>query len=626
MKNRLLCLLLTLLLALGAVPALGEGAEAVKPPEAGDVVHGFEALEVRDYDALGARLTWFEHQKTGAKLMYIANNDINRAFQLTFRTRAEDDTGVPHVFEHATMCGNEKYPSKSLAMNLMSQTYNTFMTAATDAEMTVYPFSSLSEAQLLSLADFYTESCLHPLIMTDESIFRTQAWHYEMADMDSPLTYNGIVYSEMLGAMNLPATAEFNALRATFPGASNGYNHAGDPDHIPELTWEDVKAYHDRYYHPSNCIAYLYGDFDDYAAFLKLLDDAFSPYDRAAIGDEDDGYAPITESVIESYPYPAPVGMDTAGQSVIYYFILCPGVKGDAERERLLDHAVEMLKTKSSPLMQGLKRALPGADFEITHDNTAPVNCFYIKASNVDPGDAETLRAAADETLAQIAREGFDPALADAVATRLRMDAKLARENGNPADFGGSMLFVKLAWGYFASGDPFRYVADQEALDDIVDENARGLLARAVGDWLAEPALYTLTTTYPEPGGREAKDAALAQKLAQIKAGMSEEELQAIVEATHAEPEEEDNSAMVAALKPITVADLPEECRLYEISDETGADGVRHIDAIADVDGVGIAYVLLDARARTGGPALADAVRAAGGRAAHERAHARGDS
>lgn len=150
MKNRLLCLLLTLLLFLSAIPALGEGAEAVKPPEAGDVVYGFEALEVRDYDALGARLTWFEHQKTGAKLMYIANNDINRAFQLTFQTRAEDDTGVPHVFEHATMCGNEEYPSKSLAMNLMSQTYNTFMNPATDAEMTVYPFSSLSEAQLLS--------------------------------------------------------------------------------------------------------------------------------------------------------------------------------------------------------------------------------------------------------------------------------------------------------------------------------------------------------------------------------------------------------------------------------------------------------------------------------------------
>ena len=102
MKDRPLSLL-SLLLILGAVPALGEGADAAKLPAVGDVVHGFEALEVRDYAALGARMVWFEHQKTGAKLLYIANNDTNRVFELGFRTRPEDDTGLPHVFEHATM-------------------------------------------------------------------------------------------------------------------------------------------------------------------------------------------------------------------------------------------------------------------------------------------------------------------------------------------------------------------------------------------------------------------------------------------------------------------------------------------------------------------------------------------
>ena len=167
------------------------------------------------------------------------------------------------------------------------------MSAVTDYLMTVYPVASLSEAQLLSLADYYTEACLHPLIMTDESSFQSQAWHYEMADMDSPLTYNGVVYSEMLGGMTLWETSKDNAYRTTFPGASCGWHCFGDPDHIPELTWERVKAYHDRYYHPSNCTALLYGDFDDYAAFLKLLDEAFSPYGRVAFSYEEDNSAMV---------------------------------------------------------------------------------------------------------------------------------------------------------------------------------------------------------------------------------------------------------------------------------------------------------------------------------------------
>jgi len=186
---------------------------------------------------VSASVVRFVHQKTGAQLYYIANDDINRVFDLTFRTESPDDTGIPHVFEHAVLCGSEKYPSAQLYSNLKFQTYNTYMNASTYHRYTSYPVSSMSEAQLLKLADFYTDSCFHPMVMEDESIFRTEAWRYRLNDPDDPLTIEGTAYSEMLGKRSVERSSYMNALKAMFPGTTVGNDHGGDPEYIPDLTW-----------------------------------------------------------------------------------------------------------------------------------------------------------------------------------------------------------------------------------------------------------------------------------------------------------------------------------------------------------------------------------------------------
>ena len=151
-------------------------------PQVGDVVCGFETKEIRDFDIAGAKVVLFEHQKTGMKLLYVANDDVDRTFNLAFMTEAIDKTGLPHVFEHSTLDGSKKYPSRSLFFNLSYQTYNSFMNAITNPRYTTYPISSLSEEQLLRYADYYTDSCLHPMIMEDEDIYREEAWRYRMED------------------------------------------------------------------------------------------------------------------------------------------------------------------------------------------------------------------------------------------------------------------------------------------------------------------------------------------------------------------------------------------------------------------------------------------------------------
>ena len=151
--KRILAMILALGLMMTCFAASAEPEESALPA-VGEVVYGFEVKEVRDFPLIDAQIVRFEHQKTGAELYYVANDDTNRVFDLTFFTDAVDQTGLPHVFEHSTLSGSEKYPSKSLFFNLSYQTYNTYMNAFTTDRMTSYPVASLSEAQLLKYADF----------------------------------------------------------------------------------------------------------------------------------------------------------------------------------------------------------------------------------------------------------------------------------------------------------------------------------------------------------------------------------------------------------------------------------------------------------------------------------------
>ena len=594
--KKLLSLALALMLALSCAGCLAEAAPAENEsalPIAGDVVYGFEVKEIRPFQMIGAQLVLFEHIKTGAKVLWIANEDINRTFQLTFPTRPLDNTGLPHVFEHATLFGSEKYPSTSLYFNVSYQTYNTYANANTTDACTNYPLASLSEKQLLALADYYLDACFHPLIMSDEGIFKTQAWHYNLPSLEGELTYEGVVYSEMQGATTLDRVALMAANGITFPGSALTYDQGGTPECIPDMTWEAVKNYHDRFYHPSNCLAVLYGQLDDYAAFLALLDNEFSAYDRAEFTFEDAGYTPITEPQEITVAYPMAEGTDVTNQTTIIYYIVCPGMKGDIEQENLMDHLCSMLNQPSSVLNQSFKRAFPAGTFGCGREVAGPDDAIIFEANGMNQGDAEQFKALVDDAIKNVAENGFPQDMVDSAMTSLNISAKLASESGDPAEG----VVHSFAYYYAVTGAPFTFAEKQEALARIDEENQQSLLKETAAKWLADNKLYTLTTTIPAPGEKEKADAALQEKLAQIKAGMTQEELQAIVDETNAAPKEDDASEYIAQIKAVTVESLPEEIRAYTVNDFTDENGIRHIEVPCGVDGIGHVSLYLDAAA-----------------------------
>ena len=592
MKRFLSLLLIIALLALPCAGlAVAEADAAPALPQMGDVVHGFEVVETRDYALQDATLFRFEHQKTGAQLIYIANDDTNRAFELGFLTEAIDNTGLPHVFEHATIQGSKKFPGEQMFFNTSYQTYNTFMNAFTGQWSTCYPLASLSEKQLLALAEFYTDACFFPMIMENERIYRTEAWRYRMETPEDDLTIEGTVYSEMLGALSLERMALINAKRAAFPGSMVGNISGGDPDYLPDMTWQMVKDCQDTYYHPSNVVAFLYGQFEDYGAFLELLDGYFSQFERREYSHDDPDYTPITESVVEALPFPVEQGSNTEHASTIFYNFICPGLKTDLDQNNLMNTLTDLLVHNASALNQRIEKELPYASFAVYIDNAGPESTINFFLSHADPEDAETFKAIVDEELADVAANGFPQELVDSVAASLEISAKLTRETSNPVE----NLFNPMLDYYVDTGNPWGFQDYQDSLFKMDEWNQQGLYAEGVSQWLLSGPVTVLTTTYPVPGEREKKAAELAEKLAELKASMTEEEINAIVEATNAPAPEDHSAEYVAKLKVVDVASLPEEIRTYAVSDTMNDDGVRSINVPAAVDGISLTSTLLDA-------------------------------
>ena len=596
MKKRIALLaglLLALLTLTGA--ALAEGSAL---PAVGDTVDGFTVKSVTRFELIGADVVLFEHDKTGAQVMYLANEDTNRVFEITFRTTAEDETGVPHVFEHSTLDGSKKYPSKALFFNLSYQTYNTYMNAATYSVMTTYPVASLSEEQLLKYADYYTDSCFNPMIYEDSSIFDEECWRYSLESADADLTIAGTVYSEMRGSYTIDSAASFNFLKTIYPGSNAGNVFGGHPDHISEMTNDDILAYHQKYYHPSNSMTCLYGSFEDYTAFLKLLDGYFCQYDKREIVIEDANYTPLTEPVTAVYQYGVEEGTSTENGSNVYYGM----VIDNASEEELdqLDLLTTLLSDDSSVLMQNLKEALPSASASCYVNIAGPETAMVFYASGVNAEDAQLFKDTVDASLAEIAQNGFDADAVDAIIAALRLDILLSGESSSV----GTDTIPNIMYYWAATGNEFGYMHYIDTLDLFAQYAADDTFTNAIFKFLLNNQRTALAVTEPVAGLKEIEDAALAEKLAAVKAAMSDEEIAALVAKTAAADSEDDSAdsaeaaALVKELQAVTVESLPEEARIYTVNDTT-ENGIRYMEAEADVSGVGQTMLLLDASALT---------------------------
>ena len=247
----------------------------------------YEVIEQRKLDDLKSEGALLKHKKSGARVLLISNDDDNKVFNIAFRTPTKNSTGVPHIMEHTVLCGSEKFPAKDPFVELVKGSLNTFLNAMTYPDKTVYPIASCNDKDFQNLMDVYMDAVLHPNIYKHEEIFRQEGWSYQLEDKDGELSYNGVVYNEMKGAFSSPdGVLDRVILNSLFPDTTYANESGGDPDEIPNLTYEEYLDFHRTYYHPSNSYIYLYGDMD-MAEKLEWLDREYlCKYDKIEVDSE----------------------------------------------------------------------------------------------------------------------------------------------------------------------------------------------------------------------------------------------------------------------------------------------------------------------------------------------------
>jgi len=266
-------------------------------------IHGFELIQEREIPELNTQARLFRHARTGAELLALENDDENKVFGITFRTPPQDSTGVPHIMEHAVLGGSRKYPVKEPFIELVKGSLQTFVNALTFSDKTAYPVASQNLQDFYNLIDVYLDAVLYPRI-TPHTL-RQEGWHYELEDPEEPLRFKGVVFNEMKGAYSSPDNllARYSE-QSLFPDTTYGFDSGGDPAEIPNLTYEQFKAFHDTYYHPSNARIFFYGD-DHSDERLRMVDEYLQGFEAREI-DSAIGLQPRFEAPLRlTYPYDA---------------------------------------------------------------------------------------------------------------------------------------------------------------------------------------------------------------------------------------------------------------------------------------------------------------------------------
>ncbi len=551
--------------------------------------HGFELVEERQIAELNAHARVLRHAKTGAQLLSLENDDENKVFCAGFFTPPADSTGVAHILEHSVLCGSRKYPLKEPFVELLKGSLQTFLNAFTFPDKTVYPVASQNLRDFYNLIDVYLDAVFYPNLT--EYTLQQEGWHYELDALDAPLTYKGVVFNEMKGVYSSPDSLVGRYAQTTlYPDNLYGLDSGGDPTVIPSLTHEAFVGFHHRYYHPSNALITMYGD-DDPDERLRVLDGWLSAFEPApvdhAIPAQPDFVAP------RRHTFAFDAG-DEGSEDGKGYVTVNWGLVPNDDAERTLGLTIladALIGTFASPLRKalidsGLGEDLAGSGLEIE----VHPSFFSTGLRGVAVTDADKVETLILDTLQRLATEGFTRETIE--ASMNTVEFRLREQNTGAFPRG---LFQSLSalttWLY--GGDPLAPLAFEAPLNSIKARLSRNehYFAGLLDQYFVHNDHRTTVVLTPEAGyaARQAEEE--AARLAQVRVGMSEVELQAALDNTAELKRRQvtpDSPEALATLPALTLADLDKGIRTIpiETSREQGATLLYH-----DLFTNGIAYV-----------------------------------
>lgn len=484
--------------------------------------------KLEDMNGIGKLLV---HKKTGARVALIANDDNNKVFAIGFRTPPKNSTGVAHIIEHCVLCGSKNFPAKDPFIELAKGSLNTFLNAMTYPDKTVYPIASVNDQDFKNLMHVYMDAVLYPNIYQREEIFKQEGWHYELDSEDGELKINGVVYNEMKGAFSSPESVIYRLIQnSLFPDTSYGVESGGDPDFIPDLTYEEFINFHKTYYHPSNSYIYLYGDMD-FEERLDWLDKEYlNQFDRLELDSTIKAQKPF-DTVREIVSFYSLSEEESTENNTYLSYNMAVGNTLDKELTltmQVLDYV--LLQAPGAPIKQALLDAGIGSDIFGGLEDEILQPIFTIIAKNSEEEKKDQFVSIVRKVLKELVEKGIDE-------KSLRAAINFYEFRYREADFGRApkgLLYGLRALSSWLHDDrkPFLHLKDSIGYELLKEKIGTGYYEKIVKEYLLDNNHASIVILKPKRGLSSEKEEKVRQKLAAYKASLTKEEIQKIVKDT----------------------------------------------------------------------------------------------
>ena len=522
-------------------------------------IGGYTILRKERLDRLDGSYLELEHERTGARHLHVECPDDNNSFAVFFPTVPMDSTGVAHILEHVVLAGSQKFPVRDPFFSMTRRSLATFMNAFTSADWTMYPFSSRNKKDFKNLLDVYLDATFFPRL--DEDSFKQEGIRFEFddpADPKSGLRYKGVVYNEMKGALASPQAAVQKIVgEALFPGLTYSYISGGDPEHIPDLTWEQLRKFHAIHYHPSNAYFYTYGDQNLEETLATIEENALKHFSRIEVDTSIPNVKRFKKPVKATEPYPATKGEDNTrkAQALVAWVTVPTGDSFQLLAMRVL--AEVLLGNAASPLRKALidsKLGTAMADGSGLQDDFRET-VFGAGLKDIAQEDAEKVERVVLETLETLAKEGVDQTQVDAAIHHLEFEKRERSNAGFPYSL--KVLFAALA-PYYYGGDPYdalNFDADLARLER--DRKEGRFFENLIKAELLDNTHRGLFTVVPDTELEDEKRRKELERLAKVDASLTEADRTRIVVEALRLKQEQDAKQDLSTLPTLELTDIP---------------------------------------------------------------------
>ena len=535
----------------------------------GDRIFGYLIKRIVRLKEINSFFYELEHIGTRARHVHISNNDSENTFSVAFKTVPTDSTGVAHILEHTVLCGSSKFLVRDPFFSMLKRSLSTFMNAFTASDWTMYPFSTQNRKDFYNLMDVYLDAAFFPNIK--ELSFMQEGHRLEIESDLASLVYKGIVYNEMKGAMSSPDQVMARSLlKVLYPSTTYRHNSGGNPEDIVNLTYDQLKAFHKRHYHPSNSFFYTYGNLPlaDHLSFIeeKILKTFKFIDPDTTVAQQPRRHKPEKKS----FPYPLGKNEDPKKKCQVSLSWLMVDIKDNYKVLALTLLEQVLLGNSASPLRKALIESKLGTALsdQTGFDANNRDTMFACGLKDVEESDAEKVESIILDVLNNLAGKGVDKKLIESAIHQLEFHRKEVTNTPYPY---GIKLLLTFSGSWFHSGDPVKTLQFDSNLKKLRNALLKGpFFETLIKQYFLENSHRVLLTLVPDQLLEQKEAKRVEEKLIRIKSVMQPVELGKIIENTKTLKNFQESIEDISSLPTLEIEDIPPS--IQKVNETAGSD------------------------------------------------------